>query len=472
MSEKPDRKMRPSVSAHPAFPVIVALWFAALLGIGSLVLPTALFERYALASGLADAFAAAHPPLGATARLIIALGGAVVGAMLGLALARQVAAAHARRPAARSAAGQDADDNLAKRPISAHEELFEGGFDAGETASEHGETATRRSPSLAIGRESARSEFTNLAPLPTEGWGGDEDPLDLQVFNEAAAIAPSGSLPDAEPGDEGWVPTEQASALLDQSPSPSSLADVPSPEMAHTEDRAFAPEPAEPMADRAAAAPVSQRPLGELGMVELVERFAIALQHHRDAVRPAPEAVPSGAEFTPPAAALAVPAADDDAAGTALPSAPRPLEFDDESGEEEWEETAALPRLDPAGWGASETALDDESEDECATDYPSLLAMKSPLGVAREPVRLEGDDADSVDEPVLVFPGQMARAAMPASSDESQAHHPFDAALARADAAALAASRSGSRLASADHGETERALRDALEKLQRLSGAA
>ena len=54
MSDKPNRKSagQPPVSAHPAFPVIVALWFAALLGIGSVVPPLAMFENAAIASGL------------------------------------------------------------------------------------------------------------------------------------------------------------------------------------------------------------------------------------------------------------------------------------------------------------------------------------------------------------------------------------------------------------------------------------
>ena len=36
---------KPPISTHPAFPAITALWFAALLGFGSLVLPIALLER-------------------------------------------------------------------------------------------------------------------------------------------------------------------------------------------------------------------------------------------------------------------------------------------------------------------------------------------------------------------------------------------------------------------------------------------
>ncbi len=39
------------ISSHPAFPAIVALWFAALLGLGTLILPVGLLERLAASRG-------------------------------------------------------------------------------------------------------------------------------------------------------------------------------------------------------------------------------------------------------------------------------------------------------------------------------------------------------------------------------------------------------------------------------------
>ena len=90
--------------------------------------------------------------------------------------------------------------------------------------------------------------------------------------------------------------------------------------------------------------------------------------------------------------------------------------------------------------------------------------MKSPLG-HREPVRIEdADDAEEEAEPVVVFPGQAARRAAPVAEAPAR---PFDAPLQRAENSAAAV-----RHPSADPGATERALRDALEKLQRMSGAA
>ena len=83
---------RPPISLHPAFPAIVALWFAALLGVGSLMLPAVLLERLATMTGLADA------PLGFLERAVIALGAALAGAIAGVAIARRVGSAHGERP--------------------------------------------------------------------------------------------------------------------------------------------------------------------------------------------------------------------------------------------------------------------------------------------------------------------------------------------------------------------------------------
>jgi hypothetical protein len=89
------------ISAHPAFPAIVALWFAALLGLGSLVLPVALIERLVTFTHISSIVSAAQPPLGFTARAAIALAASITGALVGLWLARKVAAAAAPEPRAR-----------------------------------------------------------------------------------------------------------------------------------------------------------------------------------------------------------------------------------------------------------------------------------------------------------------------------------------------------------------------------------
>ena len=100
------------LSSLPAFPVLVALWFAALLGAGTFVLPAAIFESAASATGLADIIPAAQPPLGNTARLAITIAAAILGALIGLFVAWQV------RRASRPAHAADPSD----APLAAEEQ--------------------------------------------------------------------------------------------------------------------------------------------------------------------------------------------------------------------------------------------------------------------------------------------------------------------------------------------------------------
>lgn len=417
MSDNPRHKNagQPPVSTHPAFPVIVALWFAALLGIGSVVLPIELFERVSVASGLADVFQAARPPLGATARIIVALVAAAIGALAGIAIARRIAGANAPKAATRHAAVLDpasepAAGEPAKRPIWAHEELGEGGFDAGAALA------------------------------------ADREPLDLTAF-------------DLHTADEFETAQQPASGPADREDGSSVRREEP------TQIQAPAPTEADP------AGPLGERALSGLGVVELVERFALALQHHRDrtgqlAANDAAEVGEPG-KFAPDAAdgdrlggfsAPFAPSADHETRPTPIETGLRPTDFGFEEGEEESDDLAHV------------------AEDE----YPSLLAMKSPFGLSREPVRIDDDGDEAGDEPVVIFPGHAGRRSGPSfdggfagTSASAADARPFDAPLARAEQAAAAASFSASPARTpADSGATERALRDALEKLQKMSGAA
>src|SRR5690606_10756857 len=90
---EPEQRRANPITQHPAFPAVVALWFAALLGLGSLVLPAVLLERLVEMSGLASLVPAASPPRGFTARVLVALVAGAAGGALGLMLARRVAEA-------------------------------------------------------------------------------------------------------------------------------------------------------------------------------------------------------------------------------------------------------------------------------------------------------------------------------------------------------------------------------------------
>lgn len=239
MTDQRKRKGAPApVSAHPAFPAFVAAWFAALLGLGSLVLPVALFEHASEASGLARVIAAAQPPLGPTAQIVIALAAAVLGAVGGLALARRVIAetnAEAASPARVTAAP-------AKRPISAHDELFAGGFDADETPRD-------AQPARACAETPAAPPL-ELAPFALAGEAADEPP--------AAAGGPR--------------------TAAEKHPAPGAMTpDAVTPDV-------MAPD----------TGPAQDRTLAELTIVELVDRFAKALDRHRHATLPPSSANPVG----------------------------------------------------------------------------------------------------------------------------------------------------------------------------------
>ena len=109
---------------HPLFPAIVALWFGALLGVGSLALRPALLEALVLATGIDAVLPAAGPPLGITARLLLASALGLAGGAVGFVLARRFADAKDDvAPKVFRVAEADLDAPLtsaAPKPASAH----------------------------------------------------------------------------------------------------------------------------------------------------------------------------------------------------------------------------------------------------------------------------------------------------------------------------------------------------------------
>ncbi len=78
------------VSRHPLFPAMVGIWFAALFGLGSLAIRPTLIESFVLAVQLDLVIPATAPPLGITARILLALSLFVLGGVLGFFLARRI----------------------------------------------------------------------------------------------------------------------------------------------------------------------------------------------------------------------------------------------------------------------------------------------------------------------------------------------------------------------------------------------
>ncbi|WP_284124082.1 hypothetical protein [Parerythrobacter aestuarii] len=179
---------KPPISAHPAFPAIVALWFAALFGIGSLVLPNVLLEKLSLALGLPALISAAAPPIGFTAKLVIAALAASLGVLAGLFISRKVVASQSsapRQPASRSK--RHFSEAPAKKPIFATEELGEEGLgpviedddDYEDEVFEEAPTAKPALPgrrrALSVTDDSGPSDYLATVPVP-----GEADPYSQQ----------------------------------------------------------------------------------------------------------------------------------------------------------------------------------------------------------------------------------------------------------------------------------------------------
>lgn len=186
------RAAKAPISAHPAFPAIVALWFAALLGLGSLVLPVALIEKLVTVTGIASLIPAAEPPLGFTARAGIALAASIAGTLVGLALARKVATASAPEPNSR---GFSLASERQCRPISAHDELGEDGLDTTDFAPS---SPAHKRRSLAMVEDNLPSAYLQAVPLPGQAI---ESRGEAALVEEAFASEPTGAdEPVAEAG--------------------------------------------------------------------------------------------------------------------------------------------------------------------------------------------------------------------------------------------------------------------------------
>ena len=212
----PRGRGKPPVSAHPAFPAVVALWFAALLGIGSLILPVRLYETILTATGISGMVTAAAPPLGFTARALIALVATVCGAGLGLYAARRISGTS-------GSIGLFRREDTGRRAFNAAEEIAEDGI-ADEEEDDlppmrEAIIPAGRRRALAMAEDDGPSELLNVAPLPGEQtglWGGlggavmqADEALELfeQVEPEAYAdlsaqdfaVPRQEFMPDAEP---------------------------------------------------------------------------------------------------------------------------------------------------------------------------------------------------------------------------------------------------------------------------------
>ncbi|MHA6317947.1 hypothetical protein ACXYN8_09830 [Altererythrobacter sp. CAU 1778] len=177
------------LSAHPVFPAIIALWFAALMGIGTLIVPNALFEQLSTASGLSAIVPEAAPPLGFKAKLLIALAFALLGAITGLFLGLKVARMQRPRRVRQRAVSTQPKRTV---PLDARRDLGEA-FDAPQVGRPP-ETARRRA--LTVGSEEGLSELLQAPPAPVTVPEADDalilfDQAPLPRMVDESASAPS-----------------------------------------------------------------------------------------------------------------------------------------------------------------------------------------------------------------------------------------------------------------------------------------
>jgi len=168
------------ITSHQLFPAVVALWFGAAFGLGSLAVRPSLLENLVLKSHLDLVVPAAAPPLGVTARILVALLLAALGATIGLVIARRIA-----RPkpvtVERKRSGRDLGreesapapryvEASTRPPVLSREALDE----ASDGPAGPGVLAMRRR-ALAIEHEEEQFVPHDLAPLP----GGNPQVFDI-----------------------------------------------------------------------------------------------------------------------------------------------------------------------------------------------------------------------------------------------------------------------------------------------------
>lgn len=245
-----NKTARAPISAHPLFAAVVIAWFAALFGLSSAVLPARSLEALAGATGLASLVPAAAPPLGLTARIAIALAAAMAGGIVGWLAARQVRSAQAgtREHGQARRTREEWHDTSARPPLRALEELESESFDSyiDDVRDVRAGSETAEALPQPAEPEQAEPEQAQLEEAGTDGQTG-EHMADASLPGEAPAVEEHRFTAEAIP-----------------------------PLAVHA-----------PIASASAGKPVTQRPLNQLGMVELVERLAHAIQDRQTAAPPA-----------------------------------------------------------------------------------------------------------------------------------------------------------------------------------------
>lgn len=184
------------ITSHQLFPAVVALWFGALFGLGSLAVRPSLLEGLVLKSHLDLVIPAAAPPLGVTARILVALILAALGAMIGIVLARRIArpkpVATERKRSSRDLGHSESAARPHYADASTRPPVLAGGNYSDEVDSPGGGgVLANRRRSLAIEHEEEAFVPHEMAPLP----GGNPQVFDISELRmEEPQAAPEAAL--------------------------------------------------------------------------------------------------------------------------------------------------------------------------------------------------------------------------------------------------------------------------------------
>lgn len=233
------------IAWHPLFPAMLAVWFGALFGLGVLAVRVALIEKLAVASGIEALVPAAAPPLGMNARIVLALGfaltGGILGAVIGTLLARSKPSAQARRAEAAAAKAVPPEPAIEAR------------------AAETGEAPSFIDISeLDLGETGVLAPSFDEAPAPAagEGDGARDEVEDIIVTAPAPPQAPASAAAAAEAR--------------------------PASRRAAADPTCFPLPAAFPVPGGAAAQRLAAADLDSLSHLELIERLALSLQKRRE----------------------------------------------------------------------------------------------------------------------------------------------------------------------------------------------
>ena len=329
------RRASAPVTAHRLFPAFAALWFAALFGLGSLAIPGSMLGAVVLKTGLPALVPAAAPPLGFTAHLLVAIALAIFGAALGLALAlrlRPAAPAEARPVEVVAPVVQPVADDVYKvRARDAHPdapprrplvltEAFADPMAEEAAAPEPVEPLLRRKRSLPVSEPVAEAE--PWIPEFTPGGTPAVRPLDLSALDLVDPIVQPApfAAPDRVPDIAEVDGTEADVAEIPAEPSPAAepapAAEAPVIPAAPALIAATPQLPAGfaatlPDVPDGTWSPVAGAPLENLGLVQLIERLALAIAAQKAANEAVIKADDAAEAAAATAGATPTPAADE-----------------------------------------------------------------------------------------------------------------------------------------------------------------